>query len=168
MNTKRAILTWSFVAFAVLFLTANALAGDSGNFTPRQQLELNLDQVPFSVSEYRKDTFDCSNMAALIVEELDAKGYNAEIVVVRVKQSYLDRWNIEGKRGYHVFVIVDRQVIIEPTFKVITFAEGEYGDFNTLDWYIETWDIIGVYADSSDAIKRSRWSFMEWNTGILR
>ena len=165
MNIKRVILSCSFVAFAVLFLTANAFAcdsgnsGNSGNFTPRQQLELDLDKVPFFVSEYRKGVFDCSNMAALIVQELDAKEYNAEIVVVHSK---VDR------KCYHSFVIVDRQVIIEPTFKLITFTEGVYGNFGSLDWYIETWDIIGVYADSSDAIKRSGWSYIEWNTGRYR
>lgn len=153
------------ICILVLFLFATLLIGitrGEEKLTPFEQLKKDVESAPYKKTDYVRDVNDCSNMAATMVEHLDAKGYNAEIVVVQTRQSYCDKWNLIGRRGYHAFVIVDRQAIVEATYKLITFSEGKYEDSGSIDWYIEAWDIIGVYANRENAIKQSRWGVSEW------
>ena len=145
-NTLRCVAA----LFVLMFLI-----GPTTAHTPFQQLEEDVNAVSYSIGEYVNDRFDCSNMAGLMVDELDTKGYNAEMVLVHSK---LD------KNCRHTFVIVDREVIIEPTRKLITFAEGRYGNYNSIDWYVATWNIIGVYTDKEAAAKYSQWGIVEFNT----
>lgn len=125
------------------------------------QLVKDVTDAPYFKWEYKANIFDCSNMAGVLVTHLDSLGYNAEIVVVRTRQSYLDAANIPGVGDYHTFVIVDRQAIVESTFKLVTFTEDKYGDHLTIDWYIEAYEIIGVY-DSVEDTKRSKWGQLEF------
>ena len=171
MKTKlRSIVTWCVVGVALLFLIvsadaiditqmidhglliASADAIDISAVTSNSaflKLQKDIEEVPYETFEYATDVFDCSNMAGMLTDHLDDSGYNAELVIVHSK---VDR------KCYHTFVIVDRKVIIEPTHKLITFSEMEYGDYNTdsIDWYMETWDIVGIYTNKEDAAKNSR------------
>ena len=160
------ILIFLGILFLVGVITVSAVSAVSA-VLPVQQLELDVNNVSYFVTDYEIGRFDCSNMAAQMVEELNAKGYDAEIVVVCTKQSYLDKWNMVGERDYHAFVIIDRQAIVEPTLKLITFTEGKYGNYKTIDWYLEAWEVIGVYSDRDDAIKRSKWGYLEWHSLYL-
>lgn len=137
----------------LLFLIDDVVSAESNiDFTHLQE---DIANVSYQTYEYQTDIFDCSNMAGLMVTELDKLDYNAELVIVKSKVS---------KNCYHTFVIIDREVIIEPTFKLITFSEGKYGDFGSIEWYIQTWNVIGVYSSIEDAGKRSKWSALEFNT----
>ncbi|GAH24994.1 unnamed protein product [marine sediment metagenome] len=154
---KKAVFTIA-LALTFCFGLANVV---SGVHTPHEQLKMDIENVSYNTYEYKEDVFDCSNMAGLMVDELDAKGYDAQIVAVR---SRIDEKCGIDKRSGHAFVIVDMEVIIEPVHLLITFSEGKYGDYNTkaIDWYIETWEVIGVYENKEDAVKRSKWGFSEW------
>lgn len=165
-DMNKQILQTVDVGILVFFLIVALLISIThGNLSPYEQLEKDVESTPYTeVSKgtggygkgdkgsYKMGVFDCSNMAAIMVEHLDAKGYNAEIVVVKRKKG----------RIHHAFVIVDREAIIEPTHKLITFTEGKYGDKGSTLWYRKTWEVVGVYGDKEDAAKQSRWGVWEW------
>ena len=163
MKTKlRSIVTWSVVGIALLFLIASVDAIDVSVGTSNStflKLQKDIEEVPYETFEYVTDVFDCSNMAGMLTDHLDDAGYDAELVIVHSK---VDR------TCYHTFVIVDRKVIIEPTYKLITFSEMEYGDYNTdsIDWYMETWDIVGIYTNKEDAAKNSRWNIYQFDSTL--
>lgn len=118
------------------------------------KLENDIEEAPYQTYELKQDRFDCSNTAGMLVDHLNSRGWDAAIVVGDSKKS---------SRCVHAFVIVDRRIIVEPTLKVITYAEGKKDNMKDLNFYVNTWDIIGFYYSKEDAIKRSRWSYNEWD-----
>ena len=127
-----------------------------------KQLVRDAESASYHKNDYKTDRFDCSNMAGVLVDHLDSLGYNAEIIVVQAKQEHLDKYNMIGRPGYHAFVIVDRQAIIESTYKLVTFTEGKYGKHGSIDWYIGAWNVIEVHTSMERACKDSRWGMTEW------
>ena len=142
MNVKE--ISGSFIIVFVLVLLGLSQSCVAQNQNQFHVLEADILNVSYSINDYQTDSFDCSNMAAQMTDELDLLGYNAEMVLVESK--------VSGTGNWHVFVVVDRQVIIEPTFKCITFSEGEYGMFGNIDWYIQTWKVLAVFTSSEEAI----------------
>lgn len=118
------------------------------------KLERDIEEAPYQTWEYKRDSFDCSNMAGVMVEHLDSRGWNAEIIVGDSKTS--------PSGCIHAFIIVNRRVTVAPTLKIITYAEGRENNLREFDFFINTWDIIGVYQDREDAIERSWWSYSQW------
>ena len=118
------------------------------------KLESDIEQAPYQTREYRQDRFDCSNMVGVLVEHLDSRGWNADIVVVDSKKS------LTG--CIHTFIIVDRRVIVSVMSKKITYAEGRGNNTRDLDFFINTWDIMYLYFSREDAIRRGHWGNNEW------
>lgn len=73
------------------------------------KLQIDVWQAPYSIRDYEEDEFDCSNMAALLTDNLDQKGWNATI-----RAGY-------GKKYGHAWVEVNGKCV-ESTAKLLWFS----------------------------------------------
>ena len=72
------------------------------------RLQIDVWKAPYSTWDYEESKFDCSNMAALLTDDLDQKGWNATIRV-----GY-------GKKHGHAWINVNGKCV-EPTSKLLWF-----------------------------------------------
>ena len=83
-----------------------ALSACSGNLYIKN-LRMDITNAPYSPEEYILGQFDCSNMASLMDNYLEGKGYDSKIMVV------------QESNGPHAYVIIDNETIAEPVTKKI-------------------------------------------------
>jgi len=86
-----------------------------------------INECPYSIEEYKKDVFDCSNMASMLDDWLELHGYESWIVI----------WNtIDGSSG-HAMLLVNGH-LVEPTTKTLRLGlmdmtfEGKYSNQPTI------------------------------------
>ena len=90
-----------------------------------RELQRDVSEAPYQPEEYVEGEIDCSNMAMLLAKWLEKKGYSVEIVIGT-------RWIGEvphERLVKHVWLIVDKTVIVEPTLKKIIRKQDFYKDF---------------------------------------
>lgn len=121
-------LVWAVVLIISSMVTAKA--------DVLSQLKEDVAAAPYNISDYEMDRFDCSNMAALLHDWLELKGYDVK-VFVGMGNIYGHIWLLVGGYKYVISSSEGREVVlknnsywVEPTGKTIfKDLHDVYGDF---------------------------------------